>query len=152
MGEYNYCEKLLNSVLEVNFEVPGTYCHLARVCIITKRNSEAKSHVMAAWDHRAEAPLYVIPRIIWFQLFFSIIENNDKGFMSLINKFKYTIQDKNAFMDWRMKPVLEQIEPQIKESQFTLLSTLVDVLSHSINIEKLNDFAEWRDAKPEELD
>jgi hypothetical protein len=152
MGEYNHCEKLLNSVLEVNFEVPGTYCHLARVCLITNRNPEAKSNTMAAWDHRTEAPLYVIPRIIWFQLFFALSENNDNGFQSLLNKLKYAIQDKNAFMDWHMKPVLEQIKPQIKESQYVLLSALVDALSDKKNLEKLNDFAEWRDAKPEELD
>jgi len=33
-----------------------------------------------------------------------------------------------------------------------LLSALVDAMSNKANMKKLNDFEEWRDAKPEEIE
>jgi hypothetical protein len=55
-------------------------------------------------------------------------------------------------MEWTMQPVLDHIKPQITDHQHAFLSALVDAMSDKQNLEKLNDFPEWRDAKPEEID
>jgi len=50
-----------------------------------------------------------------------------------------------------MQPVLEHFKPRLTEHQHALLSSLVDGMSDKQNLEKLNDFEEWRDAKPEKI-
>ena len=52
-------------------------------------------------------------------------------------------------MNWIMEPVIDHITPKIKEHQHTFLSALVAAMSNKANLDKLNDFKEWRDAKPE---
>ncbi len=54
-------------------------------------------------------------------------------------------------MEWKMQAVLDHIKPQITEHQHAFLAALVDAMSNKANLEKLNDFAEWGDAKPEEI-
>jgi hypothetical protein len=51
-----------------------------------------------------------------------------------------------------MQPVLDHIKPKLSKQQHALLSALVNAMSDKQNLEKLNDFVEWRDAKPIELD
>jgi hypothetical protein len=55
-------------------------------------------------------------------------------------------------MEWTMQPVLDHIKPQLTEQQHALLSALVDAMSDEQNLKKLNEFNEWRDAKPEEIE
>ena len=55
-------------------------------------------------------------------------------------------------MEWTILPVLDHIKPQITEQQHALLSAFVAAMNNKANMDKLNDFAEWRDAKPEEID
>jgi hypothetical protein len=47
---------------------------------------------------------------------------------------------------------LDHIKPQITEQQHALLSALVDAMSDKGKMENLNEFEEWRDAKPEEIE
>ena len=58
----------------------------------------------------------------------------------------------NTFMDWTMQPVLDHIKPQLTEQQHALLGVLLDVMCDKKNLEKLNDFEEWKNAKPEEFE
>ncbi len=70
----------------------------------------------------------------------------------ILSQLKTILQKEDAFMEWKMQPVLDHIKPQITIKQHALLSALVAAMSNKINLEKLNVIEEWRNAKPEEID
>jgi tetratricopeptide (TPR) repeat protein len=150
LGDYENAEKLLNRVLAEKFEIPGTHCHLTRICILTNRIIEAHEHIEQAWQHRSEAPIYVAARILWFKIASAFMEGSYVEYF--VGQLKKVLQNENAFMEWTMQPVLDHIKPQITEHQHALLCALVDAFSFKEKVDILNNFEEWRDAKPEELD
>ena len=53
-GDYPHAEQLLRRVLKMDFELPGSHYHLARVPLLMDRDQEALPEVTLAWEHRAE--------------------------------------------------------------------------------------------------
>lgn len=143
-------ESILLLILSEKFEVPGTCCHLARICILTDRLSETEEHVEQAWQHRTEAPVYVTARIIWFRI--ALIFLKKSNIENLIDKLKAVISKEDVFMECTMKPVLDHIRPLITEQQHSFLSAIIDALNDKQYLGKLNSFNEWRDANPENMD
>jgi tetratricopeptide (TPR) repeat protein len=170
-GNYKDARKLLEELLNVNFEAISIRIHLARLALITDDLEEAAQQTLEVWELRKEAKSYVIARILWFKLcleFLNTTTKQNKGVFGkikslykkevmnetsiILSQLKTVLQKDDAFMNWTMQPVLDHIKPQITEQQHTLLSALVTAMSNKINMEKLNEFEEWRDAKPEEIE
>ena len=141
-GNYEEAKKELDILLTLGFEVLSTHIHLTRVSILLNQMENADEHLEMAWQKRTEAPNYVVPRMIWFKLALAVIYNSTTD--KLLGMLKMVLQNDDAFMEWTMNPVLEHIKPQISEHQHALLSALVDAMSNKTNLEKLNDFDEWR--------
>jgi tetratricopeptide (TPR) repeat protein len=153
LGDYELARTLLQRVLAAKFELPGTYCHLARIALLMDELATALDHAERAWSYRAEAPPYVIPRILWFRLAARVIvEHEAHGQGELLSIIKTALTAVGAHMEWTMQPVLNHIKPKLTEHQHALLSALVHAMSDKKNMKKLNGFAEWRDAKPEEIE
>jgi hypothetical protein len=136
--------------LNEGFEPVGIHHHLARIYLITDRFTESESHVENAWNMRKDAKNYIIARLLWFKI--AIAQLVKKPLENYLGQLKSVFQKEDAFMNWTMQPVLDHIKPQITEHQHALLSALVDAMSDKVNLEKLNEFEEWSDAKPEKID
>jgi len=149
-GDYNIARQLLEELLNNNFEVLSTRMHLARLAIITDNFLEASQHTKEAWNLRKEAKNYVLGRILWFKIALAYLAKFSVE--KYLGQLKTVLQNKDAFMEWAMQPVLDHIKAQITTRQYAFLSALVAAMSEQANHEKLNDFAEWRDAKPEEIE
>ena len=147
---YNEAEEILQILLHSSFEEASISHHLARICLITNRIAEAKDHIENAWQIRKEAKPYIVARLLWFKIALAFLSKSSME--KYADQLKAVLQKDDAFTEWTMKPVLDHIKPQITEQQHAFLSTLVDSLSEKKNVEKLNEFPEWRDATPEELD
>lgn len=146
MEEYGAAERLLNRVLDQNFEVPGTHCHLARICLITNHVNDARQHTDSAWHHRSEAPRYVIPRILWFQITLSLLDAVDPSLH--LGRLKTALVADDAFMEWTMTPVLEHLKPKLAPENHAFLTALVAAMSDKENLSSLDQFPQWREAKP----
>jgi len=72
--DYSGAEELLRELLQERFEVPSTHCHLARVLLMTDRVEEAQREINQAWVTREEAPPYFVPRILFFQCAFALLD------------------------------------------------------------------------------
>jgi hypothetical protein len=55
-------------------------------------------------------------------------------------------------MIWAMDPILDHLKPRLTASDHALLTALVAALSDRANLEKLDEFPEWQEAKPEPLE
>ena len=150
LGDYVSADELLKRLLLIDPESVGTYHHLARICLITDKFTEAEKHVQEAWKVKHEAKPYIVVRLLWFKITLAFIEDN--YLESYIGQLKSVLQKEDAFMEWTMQPVLDHIKSQLSEHQHAFLAALVDAMSNKQNLEKLNDFKEWKDAvavKPE---
>ena len=181
LREYAKAESVLRRVLDRAFEVPDIHCHLARICLLTDRDVEARDHAAQAWTARAEAPPYVAPRILWLQLAVALLEEREasgrdkagqgptlfarpKGVLSkpsvpgssepppvLLGRLKVALQKDGAVMEWTMQPVLDHLKPRLSTDSHALLAALVAALSDAKAAEKLGALPAWRDAAPIEF-
>jgi len=149
-GDYARTETLLRQVLARGFEIPGTNCHLARALILAGRDAEARESVAQAWAHRADAPPYVVPRILWFQTAFALLDGNPPG--PLLARLKTALQKEGAIMEWTMDPVLAHLQPKLPAEAYALLTALVAALSYADKLPDLDEFPEWREVEPQALD
>jgi tetratricopeptide (TPR) repeat protein len=157
LGDYRLAETLLQSVLAHHFEIPGTYCHLARIALVNGDATAARDHAAQAWEHRAEAPPYVIPRILWLQLAASLLagpETGDPGPAPrvLLGRLKTALQADGVQMEWTMDPVLKALKPSVSPEDHALLVALVAALSFADKVAALDDLATWRAAEAQPLE
>jgi len=156
LGDSAQAIALLERVLARGFEIPGTHCHLARIGLLTDRFDDAREHAREAWEHRAEAPPYVVPRILWLQLACDLLTNPHSEIRNptsaiLLGRLKTALQAEGAHMEWSMGPVLEHLRANLTPDAHALLAALVAALSDVKNLPALDAFPAWRDATPRGL-
>ena len=144
-GEYDQARHLLEALLDEGFEVISTRLHLTRIAIITEQMTNARQHVRESWLHRAEGTAYIIPRILWFQLLFGLLDGTDPS--PHLSYLKTALSADSAYMEWTMQPVLDHIKPSLSDHDYTLLAALVAALGDRANLPAMDQFSEWRDAK-----
>jgi hypothetical protein len=136
--EYDDAEKIYRQMIEMDFELPGTLCHLARVQLLKHREQEAELSIQEAWKLRDKASKYVIPRIIYFKILFALFEN--KTPRKFLIRLKSALQEETSFMDWTMKPTVIQYQSRLTPENFQMLMVLTEVLQEFKNRELLNQF------------
>jgi hypothetical protein len=143
LGEYALAETLLGRMLEQGFRVPSTRLHLARIAVLTDRGADAREH---AAEHRAEAPSYVPPRILFFQLLFALLDGADAW--PVLGRPKQTLSHDDAQLEWIMQPVLDHIRARLAGDARALLTALVAALSDRAKLAALDALSAWREAVP----
>jgi hypothetical protein len=144
LSDYGLARQLLVRVLDANFEIPGTRCHLARIALVTGKDAEAREHAAAAWEQRAEAPPYVLPRILWLQAAAALLQGADP--VPFFGRLKTALAADGATMQWTMDPVLAALAPRLPTEALALLTALVAALSDPPQISFLEQHSAWRDA------
>ena len=64
-----------------------------------------------------------------------------------IGRLKTVLQNSDAYEYWAMEPVLRSFASEVSFEDCRLLSTLVSVMSGSMNVSELDHFAEWSNSK-----
>jgi len=157
LGEFAKAEELLNRLLESGFEASGTHHHLARICLMTDRFIEAQDHVAQAWNARAKAQLYVVARLLWLHLVTRLLcdpqsRTNDGNSKTILAQLKAILQNETVFMEWSMEPVLKHLEGKLDVDALQFLSALVAAMSDRKSLSSLDQFAVWRETKPQPLE
>jgi hypothetical protein len=152
LEDYSLARQLLERVLAGGFEVPGTNCHLARIYLLTDNFSEASLCADAAWQHRTEAPPYVLPRILWLKAALMLLDHNRPAISAVLGQIKTALQAPNSLMEWEMSSVMAILKPKLAEDDHTLLAALVAALSLPDRRADLEAFSAWREAAPLQLE
>ena len=147
-GEYNEAERIYRRLIAIGFELASTHCHLARICLMTKREGEAAQETERAWGHRHQAPAYVIPRILFLRVVCVILGNG--SVKSLLQELERALQEPGACLTWTMQPVIRHLKTRFTTDQFALLASLVEALGESEKLRNLNADPLWRDATRQE--
>ena len=145
-GEYNRAEELLLIVLARNFQIPGVCCHLARLYILMNREADSRQFVAKAWTHRNEAEPYMVPRILFFQALFLLLDGimPSKQFAGL----KFLLKRECVFNEWKIKPVLDHLTSRLSPNASDLLNCLSLAISECKKLSELDRFPEWIEVEP----
>ena len=149
-GDYEKARELLILLLDVGFDVLSTRLHLARIALMTDNVSEADKQVSEAWAQRKEAKPYVVARLLWMQALNAQMDNADAA--SIFGQLKTVLQADDAFMEWKMQPVLDHLNPRLSAEALALLSALVDALGSREKLPHLDRFPAWREVAPQPLE
>ena len=157
LGNYDKAEELLRRLLAQDFEPAGNRLHVARLCLLAGRNAEARELVSQAANYRAQAPAYFSPRLFWFQLVLTLLEHVDSPTANTesaiwLGRMKTALQSDDAYTEWAMQPVLDNLKSKLSEPDHALLTALVTVLNDRTKLPELKEFQVWREAKPLPLD
>jgi hypothetical protein len=141
-ADFAGAEPLFLRLLAERFEIPGTRCHLARVCFVTDRDSDAYEHATVAWAHRTWGPPDVVPRILWFHTALALL--HDMSPAGMLGCLKTAFQAGNAHADWILKPVLDHLQPRLTPEAHALLAALSAAIDRPENLAGLDEFSEWK--------
>ena len=140
--DYSGAEALLRGLVEERYEVASNRCHLARVLILMDRDEEARLEVNLALDDLEGAYSYVLPRILFFQWTFAILDGADDT--SVAQLMRDALRDPAASSEWTIQPMLDYLRPRLGESNFKFLEALAKALSYSVAAANLEGFSQWR--------
>ena len=124
--QYAEAEKIYHEIIELNFELPGTLCHLARVQLLMGQEEEAEKSVRKAWKIRHKALRYVVPRIIFLRILLLMIKRKDPSIW--IGRMKHELQNPDSFLEWHIDPLLQILKSRLTTQNHQVLITLADSL------------------------
>jgi hypothetical protein len=140
-GDYAGAEALLRVLLEERFCLPSTNCHLARVLLMTDRESEAREQISLGWAIHHNAPTYVVGRMLFFQIIFALFDGVD--ITLLVEQIKAVLQLSGADLDWTIHPMLDHLRTRFSDADFSFLEALAAALSNIRALPQLEQFAQW---------
>jgi proteasome accessory factor A len=143
-GDYASAESLLRRLLQEGFAPPDTHCHIARVQMMMDRPEEAREQIRLAWAARGLADAYVVPRVLFFQCLFAMLDG--VAVAPLIRRVRAALCGPQAHMDWTIQPMLDHLRPQLGETNYQFLSALAKALSAESGLPDLDVFPQWQEA------
>ena len=111
---------------------------------MTDREAEAREQVGTAWAIREQASAYVVPRILFFQCLFAMLDTADPA--PVIEHIRAALYDSDCHLDWTIHPMLDHLQTRLGEDDFPFLGALADALSNRADMSRLEEFAQWRNA------
>ena len=126
--QYAEAEKIYRQMIELDFELPGTLCHLARVQLLSGQEKEAEKSVRKAWDRRSKALKYVVPRIIFFKILFLMIRN--QNYSLWISRMGKELRNQDSCLEWHIQPLLESYKSRLSPENHQVLVTLAESLQN----------------------
>ena len=124
-------EKIYRQMIALDFDLPGTYCHLARVQLMAGQTDEAEKSVTRAWELKDKAAGYVVTRIIFLQILLLMLKEQD--FSHWMQEITEELKKPYSVLDWHIQPLLENIMPRLTQKNYQVLSTLAEFLQSKIN-------------------
>ncbi|MCX6277999.1 MAG: FxSxx-COOH system tetratricopeptide repeat protein [Bacteroidetes bacterium] len=144
--DYKRAEELLHNLLNKDFEIPGTCCHLARIYLIMEKEKEAREVVEKAWVCRNEAKPYILPRILFFKIIFSMLDATASS--QFLSEIKHLLKHESAVNEWKIQPVLNQLKGRLDSKSLDFLEALAIALGDRKEISNLDHFLQWQAVQP----
>jgi len=120
-------ERILLTLVDDNFDLPGTFCHLARVYLKMGQDLPARAAAAAAWEHRSSACRYVLGRTLWFRVLFALLDGEDAS--PWIGRVKTLGPDGDVRMGWTMEPVLRDLRGRMVPASYAIAVSLFQALA-----------------------
>jgi hypothetical protein len=140
-GNYVEAEDLIRGLLAERFEVASNHCHLARIMILVDRFEEARQQIAYARSEVNDSPTYVLPRILFLELIFAMLDGGDCCDISA--RIGATLSTSGAQLEWIVQPVLDHLRSDLGERRYEFLRAIAAALSGEIAIPESEDASLW---------
>ena len=150
--QYEEARQIYTQLLVMGFDLPGTLCHLARLHLLMFNELSARQCISQAWIKRAKASKYVYSRILFFRIFFLLIDGKKPD--KWICRLKSSLNDNLSFMEWSIYFMLYKFQPRFSPDNYLLITSLADALQNRTNFEraiKNGIFTKFTNLNPESL-
>jgi len=141
-GDFAGAETILRELIDERFMLPGTFCHMARVQLMTGREPEARQSIDLAWQVRDQADAYVVLRMLFFRCAFAMLDGIDLA--NIVGLLRSALSEHFSTMDWTVHPMLESLRSRLGETNYEFLSALAKVLSGTEQASTLDRYPQWR--------
>jgi len=138
---YSAAEELLRGLVQERYEVASNQCHLARALVLMDREEEARREVHLATENIENAYAYVLPRILFFEWVFAVLDGIDSAAVG--RRMREALLEPGANMEWTIEPMLDYLRPRLGESNFNFFMALAKALSYSDAAASLDEFPQW---------
>ncbi len=142
--DYAGAEGLLRQLVQEQYEVASSRCHLARVLTLMDRIEEARQEVNLAQEALQGCSSYVLPRMLFFKWVFTILDGVDSA--AVHRQMRDALRAGGAHSDWIIQPMLDHLRPRLGESSFEFMTALARALSSYEAMSRLDEFPQWRTA------
>lgn len=139
--QYQDAERLYKYLLTLNFQLASTYCHLARIYLMTGRKKLAMQQVELAWNSQSNVKSYMVPRLLFFQLIDRMLFK--QNYTDILQKMAKALNKPGVFMQWDMDEVIKHIAPELSTDEKVLLLTLVEALGSNTKMRDLAQLPLW---------
>ncbi len=129
--QFAEAEKIYSQMIALDFDLPGTYCHLARVQLMTGQEDEAEKSVTRAWELKEKAAGYVVPRIIFLQILLLMLDKQDFSFW--IKKITEELRKPYSAWNGIYNRCWKILRPRLTQKNYQVLSTLAEFLQSKNN-------------------
>lgn len=140
-GHVDDAEMIYYRLLNMKFELPGTLCHLARVQLLKHKLPEAAKSVHDAWKLRDKASGYVLLRILFFKIFFLLLNAKDPS--AWVNRLKKSLAEAPVFMEWNISTTLKTYQSELKAEDNSFLTSLTKALQRREDLWVLEKYELW---------
>jgi len=142
-GQYDEAESIYRRLAEKRFELPSTFCHLARVYLMTDREADARREVEQAWAAQTAPPDYLLVRIQFLRTLLQMLAGED--WTARLVEFKDALSTPGAHLNWTMQPVLDHLKPRLGPEKFELLTAMIAAVSQQSKLSELQANTLWRE-------
>jgi hypothetical protein len=146
-GDYAGARTLQMELLSAGYELPSTYCHIARIALTTDDIGEASEAARAAWEVRRDADAYIRPRIFWLLIALAMERGDAAALPPLMHEFRLALAGTSSNI-WSIEPLLRRLEARRTSEEYALLAAMSAAISDHSRMAELEAFAEWREAEP----
>jgi len=145
-GRYAEAEKIYLNLIGHKFELPGTYCHLARVQLLMHDENAALKSINCAWKLRKSAVKYVLPRIIFLKILLLMLDNRNP--IVWIFRLKSLVADDSVFLQWSIESTIKQYELRLSSQNYFFLLSLAEALQQNGKTQSLEEYDIWTSRIP----
>lgn len=126
-GEYAQAERIYRHLLARNFEPVGTACHLARVLLVTGRDSEAGNLLQTALERRTEDQPYTIVRLHYLRALVAALADQETA--PHLAALETALEVPGARCSWLLAPVLDAVRPRLAPQTYAVFTRLAGKLN-----------------------
>ncbi len=141
-GDFAGAETIIRELIDERFILPSTYCHMARVLLMTGREPESRQFIDMAWQIRDQADAYVVLRILFFRCIFAMLDGIDVA--NIVGVLRSALSEHFSTMEWTIHPMLESLRSRLGETNYKFLTALAKVLSGTELASTLDRYPQWR--------
>lgn len=142
-ARYEEAERLLRILVERRYELVSTHGHLARLCLLTGREEEARRHVAAGRALVGRNHDYASLRIPFYEALLAMLAAGDAR--GQLREIAVGLRHPYNTLEWSVQAVIDHFAERLGQRRHALLSLVATAMNTPEEAERLEGRSLWRE-------